>query len=193
MQDDIDRAKREFDALYQDLHGATTINKKSSVTMDSALYSDPYGSSNNILATIKKGTQIEVLKDRGLYYEVMYGSKKGYVNKNRVASFDTGGWYTGNFEGDMPAFLHKKELVLDQQQTQNMLKTVEFTDRMISPLRALVSKLQSVKSSESTPSIHIENINNDFGNNEIKDMKDATRVMMKEVTNLMGTKFNKRM
>lgn len=74
-----------------------------------------------------------------------------------------------------------------------MLKTVEFTDRMISPLRALVSRLQSFKSSESTPSIHIENINNDFGNNEIKDMKDATRVMMKEVTNLMGTKFNKRM
>lgn len=193
MQDDIDRAKREFDALYQDLQGQTTINKKSSVTMDSALYSDPYGSSSNVVATIKKGTKIEVLKERGLYYEVMYGNKKGYVNKNRVASFDTGGWYTGNFEGDMPAFLHKKELVLDQQQTQNMLKTVEFTDRMISPLRALVSKLQSVKSSESTPSIHIENINNDFGNNEIKDMKDATRVMMKEVTNLMGTKFNKRM
>ena len=192
MQDEIDRAKREFDALYKDLQGTTGINKKSTTTMDSALYSEPYGTSSNIVATIKKGTQVQVLSDRGLYYEVMYGNKKGYVNKDRIASFRTGGMYTGDFEGDMPAFLHKKELVLNQEQTQNMLKTVEFTDRMITPLRALIGKLQSVKGGNSTPSIHIESINNDFSNNEIKDGKDASKTFMEETMNMINNKFGKR-
>lgn len=192
MRDEIDLAKREFDALYKDLQGTTGINKKSTTTMDSALYSEPYGTSSNIVATIKKGTQVQVLSDRGLYYEVMYGSKKGYVNKDRIASFRTGGMYTGDFEGDMPAFLHKKELVLNQEQTQNMLKTVEFTDRMITPLRALIGKLRSVKGGTSAPSIHIDNINNDFSNNEIKDGKDASKTFMEETMNMINNKFGKR-
>ena len=126
-------------------------------------------------------------------YEVQYGDKTGYVNKTYVGSFASGGWYTGDFNGGMPAMLHKKELVLNQQQTQNMLKTVEFTDRMVSPLRVLVSKMQSVKSTGGSPNIQIGSINNDFSNNEIKNGKDAAKEMMKEMTNLIGTQFNKRL
>lgn len=192
MRSEVYRARKEIDALYESLQGKTTIQKSVKTTNESGLYKNPYISSEGIIGTIPKGAVVKVMFDRGMMYEVQYGDKVGYVNKSNIGSFASGGWYTGDFEGGMPATLHKKELVLNQQQTQNMLKTVEFTDRLISPLRSLVSKMQSVKSSNQSPTIHIENINNDFSNNEIKNGKEASREMMKEVTNLIGTKFNKR-
>uniref|UniRef100_UPI00254CFBD8 hypothetical protein n=1 Tax=Mycobacterium tuberculosis TaxID=1773 RepID=UPI00254CFBD8 len=84
------------------------------------------------------------------------------------------------------------ELVLNQEQTKNMLKTVEFTDSMIAPLRSLIGKLQSVKGGNTSPSIHIDNINNDFSNNEIKDGKDASKTFMEETMNMINNKFGKR-
>lgn len=192
LNDDVVRAQNEFDAMYKSIQGNTTIKKEAKTTSDAALYKDPYASSEGIVGQIKKGTKIKILYDRGYMYEVQYGDKKGYVNKNYVGSFASGGWYTGNFEGGMPATLHKKELVLNQEQTKNMLKTVEFTDSMIAPLRSLIGKLQSVKGGNTSPSIHIDNINNDFSNNEIKDGKDASKTFMEETMNMINNKFGKR-
>lgn len=192
MQSEIIRAQREFDALFESLQGKTTIEKNAKMTANGALYANPYISAEGIMTSIPKGTTVKVLRDRGMMYEVQYGDKTGYVNKTYVGSFASGGWYTGDFEGGMPAVLHKKELVLDQKQTQNMLKTIEFTDRLVSPLRALVGKMQSVKSSTPVPSVHIENINNDFSNNEIKDGKGASEDFMKHTMNLINNKFGKR-
>ncbi|TCI26764.1 hypothetical protein EVJ32_05145 [Exiguobacterium sp. SH5S4] len=191
MQSEIIRAKREFDALYESLKGSTTIDKNAKTSSNAALYANPYISVEGIMTSIPKGTSIKILRDRGLMYEVQYGDKTGYVNKNFVGSFASGGMYTGEFNGGMPAILHKKELVLNQEQTKNMLKTVEFTDRLISPLRSLINKMQSVKGS-SAPTVHIENINNDFSNNEIKDGKEASDDFMKRTMNLINNKYGKR-
>lgn len=191
MQSEIIRAKREFDALYESLQGKTSIDKNAKTSSNAALYANPYASVEGILTSIPKGTTIKILKDRGLMYEVQYGDKTGYVNKSYVGSFATGGMYTGDFEGAMPALLHKKELVLNQEQTRNMLKTVEFTDKLISPLRSLINKMQSVKSSNA-PTVHIENITNDFSNNEIKNGKEASDEFMKRTMNLINNKYGKR-
>lgn len=44
--------------------------------------------------------------------------------KKYIASFDTGG-YTGDYEGAKLAFLHEKELVLNQEDTKNILKMAQ--------------------------------------------------------------------
>ena len=54
--------------------------------------------------------------------------------KSEASRFDTGG-YTGEFgpEGKF-AMLHEKELVLNQQDTQNLLDTVDIVDKLLNSL-----------------------------------------------------------
>ena len=49
------------------------------------------------------------------------------------AGFDTGG-YTGEFDGGKLALLHEKELVLNKQDTQNLLDTIDIVDKLLSTL-----------------------------------------------------------
>lgn len=55
------------------------------------------------------------------------------LRKNNVPGFDTGG-YTGEFEGGKFALLHEKELVLNKQDTQNLLDTIDIVDKLLSTL-----------------------------------------------------------
>lgn len=57
----------------------------------------------------------------------------------KTASFDTGGWYTGSFSGGIPATLHEKELVLNKQDTSNLLKTIDWTRGLVRDMNSLNS------------------------------------------------------
>ena len=63
--------------------------------------------------------------------------------KQYAAGFATGG-YTGDFTDGKLAFLHEKELVLNQEDTKNMLAAVS-TVRALEPalLRAIESSLDA--------------------------------------------------
>lgn len=53
----------------------------------------------------------------------------GWIKKDKVSKFKTGGMYTGDFDnGGIPALLHKKELVLNQQQTEAFTKLVPYLE-----------------------------------------------------------------
>lgn len=55
------------------------------------------------------------------------------LREENVPGFDTGG-YTGEFEGGKFALLHEKELVLNKQDTQNLLDTIDIVDKLLSTL-----------------------------------------------------------
>lgn len=77
---------------------------------------------------------------------------KKYINSNAVFGFDTGG-YTGawnDYEGRL-AFLHQKELVLNQRDTENMLQMVEIARDAMSAI--------------AIPSLSLSNISKGFNNN----------------------------
>lgn len=71
-----------------------------------------------------------VLKQDGNWIQVRHHSLKkgvsGWFRKGDVSAYDTGG-YTGNWSGrnGKLAFLHKKELVLNEKDTENMLKAIQ--------------------------------------------------------------------
>jgi hypothetical protein len=56
----------------------------------------------------------------------------GWVKKDQVSGYDTGG-YTGSWgeEGKL-AFLHQKELVLNSEDTTNLLETVDMVRKIAS-------------------------------------------------------------
>ena len=108
------------------------------------------------------------------------GTATGWVNKTDLVGFNTGG-YTGDWSGDggRLAFLHKKELILNEQDTKNILKAVDVVrqidgimssimgnafDRVNNQVRGLNSMSFPVggpTSSEAAVAQHIE-INADF-------------------------------
>lgn len=55
------------------------------------------------------------------------------LREENVPGFDTGG-YTGEFDGGKFALLHEKELVLNKQDTQNLLDTIDIVDKLLSTL-----------------------------------------------------------
>lgn len=55
------------------------------------------------------------------------------LHEEDVPGFDTGG-YTGEFDGGKFALLHEKELVLNKQDTQNLLDTIDIVDKLLSTL-----------------------------------------------------------
>jgi TP901 family phage tail tape measure protein len=66
-----------------------------------------------------------------------FGHQVKYDNTTKkISVFDTGG-YTGSFSGGKLAILHEKELVLNKEDTFNILKVVEMTRDMVKSLRVL--------------------------------------------------------
>lgn len=57
----------------------------------------------------------------------------GKLREENIPGFDTGG-YTGEFDGGKFALLHEKELVLNKQDTQNLLDTIDIVDKLLSTL-----------------------------------------------------------
>lgn len=71
-----------------------------------------------------------------------------YDYRNRYGHYDTGG-YTGNWSGNqgIPAILHKKELVLNATDTENMLNSVEILRGITSSLGGnLFNRLSDISS-----------------------------------------------
>lgn len=68
------------------------------------------------------------------------------VGKKLLIPFDTGG-YTGDWFGNegKVAMLHKKEMVLNKNQTSDILKTVSIVDRTKNQLNDLVKSMQASK------------------------------------------------
>ena len=64
--------------------------------------------------------------------------------------FDTGG-YTGDWFGNQGkvAMLHKKEMVLNKNQTSDILKTVSIVDKTKNQLNDFIKSIQASKSGNS--------------------------------------------
>ncbi|PEV64050.1 SH3 domain-containing protein, partial [Bacillus thuringiensis] len=84
-----------------------------------------------IIRRILQGANLQILGESGDWWKVRFsnarGTTEGWSHKNYIQAFDTGG-YTGDWmgnEGKM-AMLHKKELVLNREQTGDILRTAEI-------------------------------------------------------------------
>ena len=110
------------------------------VTLLSQGYEDSWGNGKKIKQEYV-GTTVKIDKksstkvsggqwsgDVGDYYihvSTLNGGDLGWVKKSQISGFDTGG-YTGKWGRDGRfALLHQKELVLNEQDTQNMLAAVK--------------------------------------------------------------------
>ena len=133
---------------------------------------------------IKAQGKFEVFKISG--NEVLIGDRNrtgtytGWVNKSDLEGFFTGG-YTGDWgpEGKL-AMLHEKELVLNKEDTSNLLKTIGFIREIISMIdsQANMSSLFSMSAAagvttgeemlEQTVTIHAE-FPNATNHNEIEE------------------------
>ena len=80
-----------------------------------------------------------VLEEQGDWIKVRHHSLSsgvtGWFRKGSVAAMNTGG-YTGDWAGSYGklAFLHQKEMVLNAQDTENLLTSIEFLDKIISTI-----------------------------------------------------------
>lgn len=136
----INAAEGDMDAAYKD------IDKRNEKIKDDGNYSDKTSSS-----TKKKVDAVDKLSDsqkEAIASSLKYLKEQGKYTTEQVdiilkqngASFATGG-FTGAWgpEGKL-AFLHEKELVLNQDDTSNLLKTISF-------IREIVSMIDSQASS----------------------------------------------
>lgn len=198
VKDKVATAKRELDSIYADISSkkGDTKTGKSKLSEDAVLRSDPYVMANNVIGNFKKGEAVQILGDKGNYYQAKIGGKSGFIYKDRVAKFKTGGMTPANLpESGAMAILHKKELVLTERQTANLLNTIQKTDSMMQPMRELwgmmngrsVPKQVSSQSNNSMV-VNIEKV--DFSNNQIKNGREASKEFMNEVVNGIKKKYN---
>lgn len=68
------------------------------------------------------------------------GGNMSLVTQDFFTGFDTGG-YTGSFSGPALALLHQKELVLNEEDTSNILNAVNFTRSIGSDVLAAISSV----------------------------------------------------
>lgn len=102
--------------------------------------------------------------------KIKYGKKTGWINAQKLTKFDTGG-YTSNWSGNEGkiAMLHKKELVLNNDQTSHILE---------------VAKLLTGFKMPSTPQIKTPDINFPTNDSPASDMNFETLV---KIENFNGT------
>lgn len=108
------------------------------------------------LSKIAKNYGVDINKLLELNKGLNINSILNFGQKIKIPTFDTGG-YAGNFgnEGKL-AVLHQKELVLNQNDTKNILNIVDIARNIIGSLNSI--KLNTEE--KNTPNvIHIENIN----------------------------------
>ena len=111
--------------------------------------------------------------------EMFYGHRPAPViegtllnpDKLGIKSFDTGG-YTGEFNGGKLAMLHQKELVLNQDDTKNLLNSISTLKDMdlFSPLRKIKAGVENTISNV----VQEFNVNANFPNAiNTKEIQDA--------------------
>jgi hypothetical protein len=117
--------------------------------------------------SLTKGSAVEVKSGRRWYYDsygsgpsgpahsgtIKYTNLKGthpynidglgWIKKEDIVGYDTGG-YTGDWEGSYGklAFLHKKEMILNAKDTENLLATMNILDKIISTIDLYSSNAQ---------------------------------------------------
>lgn len=119
--------------------GSGTVSKGSKVKVKD-LSSDIYASSSTSKSSgtwkgagVKTSDKLYVVNDNNgrvaLSRTNNINGAIGWIKKDKVQKFKTGGYYTGDFDNDgIPALLHKKELVLNQQQTEAFTKLVPYLE-----------------------------------------------------------------
>lgn len=86
------------------------------------------------IGTFKKGTKMEIEAVGDYYAKVLYGGKTYYLDKSKLKKFDTGGLTPDNVPSSGAlALLHKKELVLNEQQTKDILQTAKVLEGLQLP------------------------------------------------------------
>ncbi|SDX95944.1 phage tail tape measure protein [Thermoactinomyces sp. DSM 45892] len=102
--------------------------------------SPSYG--RNVIAVMRRGDLVEFLGMERGWAKIRWKGKTGYAGKRYLQQFDTGG-YTGTWAGNdgKIAMLHKKELVLNERQTSDILDTAKILDR----LKNIIPNLSSIR------------------------------------------------
>lgn len=137
----------------------SNANKRKTSSAVNMRSSSSYG--NNTMLVIPKGKTVDYLGMEHGWAKVKYGGKTGYVGSSYLQKFDVGG-YTGDNvpkEGAL-AVLHKKEQVLNADDTTKLFKTIELMHKIHSKIKSFappsVAK-QNGNESAIGNLIHIEN------------------------------------
>lgn len=141
--------KQEEDAMKQfniDVNTATEATNKLNETLKTTV--DTIKELGKALADADTATLAGISDASGKYQVTIDGADETFgaisLNIQKLAGFDTGG-YTGEWSNNNGklAFLHQKELVLNEMQTKDLLETIRLLENYILPTIRL-TKLDSL-------------------------------------------------
>ena len=127
--------------------GTKTISVGGKVNAGSAQIYDYAGDTSGERQYFRSDPIYQVLKDQGDWIQVRHHKLSsgitGWFKKSDVTAMNTGG-YTGDWAGSYGklAFLHQKELVLNAQDTENLLASMDILDKIISTIDLYSSSAQ---------------------------------------------------
>jgi hypothetical protein len=107
-------------------------------------YGDSYGGGGRGSRGPGKRVKVTIVKNDGRPFPIHVESSDsayGWLRKDQLSGYDTGG-YTGSWgstEGRV-ALLHEKELVLNKEDTKNLLDTVEVMRNLTNSLGSSILK-----------------------------------------------------
>lgn len=130
----------------------------------------------------KKGSKLYIQKISGSWVHI--GTKKamnastqvGWIKKKDISGYDTGG-YTGDWgnNGGKLAFLHKKELVLNQKDTQNILDAVNIIRGLSGLLQnSMINRIEGLTQSLNGLSLPTVQTNSETGPQAIEQTVHIT-------------------
>ena len=109
-------------------------------------YGDSYGGGGRGSRGPGKKVRVTIVKTDGRPYPIHVESNDsayGWLKKEQLSGYDTGG-YTGAWGKDGKlAMLHEKELVLNKEDTKNLLNTVEIMRNITNALGSSILKQMS--------------------------------------------------
>lgn len=127
--------------------GEKTISVGGKVNASGAQIYDYAGDTSGEHQYFSSDPVYKVLKESGDWIQVRHHKLSsgitGWFKKSDVTAMNTGG-YTGDWSGSYGklAFLHQKELVLNAQDTENLLASMDILDKIISTIDLYSSSVQ---------------------------------------------------
>ena len=138
---------------------------------------------NNIITVIPKDAIVEYLGVEKGWAKIKYKGKIGYVGQDYLKRFNTGG-YTGDWIGNVGklAILDKKELVLNEKQTEHILDTAKIVDKISKFLPNMIPNTDIIKSLVANKAVNIQNNYELTVNiNKLNGTKDDANFVVKEI------------